>query len=83
MKSFKQYIENKQISSLSYGKKSLTNWANVAHDINKDNLKKEEEDLLKKLDLLKDPQGRFIGFNAHTAKQVMERIKEIRKMLEN
>jgi hypothetical protein len=83
MKSFKQYIENKQINSLSYGKKSLANWSEVARDFKKDRLKKEEEDLLKKLDLLKDPQGRFIGFNAHSAKQVMERIKEIRRMLES
>lgn len=82
MKSFKEYIENKQIGSLSYGK-SLANWSNVALDAKKDRLKKEEEDLLKQLDLLKDPQGRFIGFNAHTAKKIMERIKEIRKILEN
>lgn len=83
MKTFKQYLENKNLSSLSYGGKSLVNWKGVAHDYKKNDLKEKEQDLLKKLELLKDPMGRYIGFNAHSAQKIMEKLKEIRKQMQS
>jgi hypothetical protein len=41
-------------------------------------LKDQEREILNKMGFLKDPEGRLIGFNAHTFRQLSEKLKEVR-----
>jgi hypothetical protein len=41
-------------------------------------LKDQEREILNKMGFLKDPAGRLMGFNAHTFRQLSEKLKEVR-----
>lgn len=60
--------------------RTFQEWLNKTVE-NPEELKKKLQKLTNQLGLVTDPQGRSIGFNAHTAKQIMDQIKEIKEKL--
>jgi hypothetical protein len=46
-------------------------------------LKNKEKEILKQMELLKDSQGRLMGFNPHAYRELLKSLKDIRAKIED